>query len=97
MKGAHTMAAYMLVHFDADWDEWKPAFDSDPAGRAQVAKGYTISRGVDNPNDIFVRVEFASAEEAKSFAERLVNTGVLSRFKVKTPPTVVEVADSGTY
>jgi len=91
------MAAYMLAHFDADWDEWKPAFDSDPAGRAQVAKGYIISRGVDNPNDIFVRVEFASVDDAKSFAERLIGSGVLSRFTVKTPPTVVEVADSGTY
>ena len=89
--------AYMLIQFDADYEEWKPAFDSDPAGRAQAAKGYTISRGVDNPNDIFVRVEFASVEEAKSFRERLVSSGVLSRFTVKTPPTVVEVADSGTY
>ena len=62
--------AYMLIHFDADYDEWKRAFDADPAGRAQVAKGYSISRGVDNPNDIFVRVEFASVEEAKSFRER---------------------------
>lgn len=91
------MAAYMLAHFDADWDEWKPAFDSDPAGRAQVAKGYIISRGVDNPNDIFVRVEFASVDDAKSFVERLVGSGALTRFTIKTPPTVVEVADSGTY
>ena len=91
------MAAYMLIHFDADYEEWKPVFDSDPAGRMQVAKGYTISRGVDNPNDIFVRVEFGSVEEAKSFAERLQNSGALSKFTVKTPPTVVEVADSGSY
>ena len=89
--------AYILIQFDADYDEWKPIFDSDPAGRAQVAKGYTISRGVDNPNDIFVRVEYASVEEAKAFREKLINTGVLSRFTVKLPPTVVEVADSGTY
>ena len=91
------MAAYMLIHFDADYDEWKPAFDSDPAGRAQVAKGYIISRGVDNPNDIFVRVEFAAVEEAKSFVERLLGSGVLGRFTIKTPPTVVEVVESHTY
>ena len=33
------MAVYMLMNFDADWDEWKPVFDSDPAGRKQIAEG----------------------------------------------------------
>jgi len=89
--------AYMLIQFDADYDEWKPAFDADPAGRAQVAKGYTISRSVDNANDIFVRVEFGSVDDAKSFRDRLVASGVLNSFTVKTPPTVVEVAETGTY
>jgi hypothetical protein len=89
--------AYMLIHFDADYDEWKPAFDADPAGRRETAKGYVISRGVDNPNDIFVRAEFASVEDAKAFRDKLVGTGVLNRFNVKTPPTVVEVVEEGTY
>jgi hypothetical protein len=91
------MAAYMLLNFDADYDEWKAAFDSDPAGRAQVAKSYAISRAVDNPSDIYVRVEFESADEAKSFVERLLGSGVLGRFTVKNGPTVVEIAESGTY
>jgi len=89
--------AYMLIHFDADYEEWKRAFDADPAGRAQVAKGYSIARGVDNPNDIFVRVEFASIEEAKSFVERLLDSGVLGTFTVRTPPTVVEVVETRSY
>ena len=91
------MAAYMLIHFDVDYDEWKPAFDADPAGRAQVAKGYTISRGVDNPNDIFVRAEFASVEDAKAFREKLIGTGAPGRFTMKMPPTVVEVVETHTY
>ena len=91
------MAAYMLIHFDVDYDEWKPVFDADPAGRAQVAKGYTISRGVDNPNDIFVRAEFASVEDAKAFREKLIGTGAPGRFTMKMPPTVVEVVETHTY
>jgi hypothetical protein len=87
----------MLINFDADWDEWKPAFDTDPAGRAQTASGYVISRGVDDPRDIYVRVEFPGRDEATSFAQRLVDSGVLGRFTVKSGPTVVEVADSATY
>jgi len=91
------MAAYMLLNFDADYDEWKAAFDADPAGRAQVARSYVISRAVDDPKDIYVRVEFGSTDEAKSFVERLLGTGVLGRFTVKSGPTVVEVAESATY
>lgn len=91
------MAVYMLMNFDADWDEWKPVFDSDPAGRKQVATGHSIARSVSNPNDIFLRVEFNSVEDAKAVRERLLASGVLDRFTVKTGPTVVEVAEQETY
>ncbi len=91
------MAAFMLIHIDADYDEWKPVFDSDPAGRRQVAKGHMISRSVDNPNEIFLRVEYDSVEDAKAFRERLRATGVLDRFNVKVGPTVVEIAEQQTY
>ena len=89
--------AFVLVHFDAEFETWKRAFDADPAGRGESAKGYSIARGVDNPNDIFVRVEFASVAEAKGFRDRLLGVGVLDAFNVKTPPTVVEVVESHTY
>jgi hypothetical protein len=87
----------MLAHFEADYDEWKPMFDSDPAGRRQSAKGHIISRGVADPNQIFVRTEFASVEDAKAFRERLLAAGVMERFTVKVPPTVVEIAEEKTY
>ena len=44
-------------------------------------------RGVDNPNQIFVRVEFDSAEEAKSFGEKVRRSDVLQNVDVKLPPT----------
>ena len=91
------MAVYMLMNFDADWDEWKPTFDSDPVGRKQIAKGHSIARSVDNPNDIFLRTEYNSVEEAKTFREKLLASGVLDRFNVKSGPTVVEVAEQESY
>jgi hypothetical protein len=91
------MAVYMLLNFDADWDEWKPTFDSDPAGRKQVATGHSISRSVDNANDIFLRTEYNSVEDAKAVRERLLASGVLDRFTVKSGPTIVEVAEQETY
>ena len=80
-----------------DYDAWKQMFDSDPAGRKEAAKGHIISRSVDNPSDVFVRVEFASVDEAKSFRERLLGSAALDNVDVKTQPTVVEVADEATY
>ncbi|HET7743168.1 MAG TPA: hypothetical protein VFK76_00340 [Gaiellaceae bacterium] len=91
------MATYLLMNFDADYDEWKAVFDTDPVGRRQVAKGHSIARSVDNPNDIFLRVEYNSTEDAKAFRERLLASGVLDRFTVKTGPTVVEVAEQEAY
>jgi hypothetical protein len=48
-------------------------FDEDPAGRRQSsATGAMWSRGVDDPNQGFIRVEFRSVEQAKAFRERLL-------------------------
>ena len=90
---------YMVANFDVgDYDKWKrEVFDADPAGRKQAAKGHLISRSVENPSDIFIRVEFASVDDARSFRERLMGSSALDNVNVKTPPTIVEVADEETY
>jgi hypothetical protein len=98
MTDREVLMAFMLAHFEIDdYDTWKQRFDADPAGRKETAKGYQIFRGVDNPNKVFVGVEFASVEEATSFRERLLASGALDDMTVVTPPTVVEVADRGEY
>jgi hypothetical protein len=80
-----------------DYDAWKPMFDSDPAGARKLAKGHRISRSVENANEVFVQVEFATADEAKAARERLLSSGVLDRVTVKTEPTVTEEAESVAY
>jgi hypothetical protein len=93
--------AIMLVHFEVDdYDQWKTLFDQDPAGRAESgATPHMVSRAVDNPNEAFIRVEFPSAEQAKAFREKLLASGALERggMRIKTGPTVAEVADQHTY
>jgi hypothetical protein len=90
--------AFLLMNFEVDnYDEWKQLFDSDPVGRKAVAKGHQIFRAADNPNDVFLGVEYPSADDAKEFRERLVQSGVLDRFTQKGGPTVVEVAEQTTY
>jgi len=90
--------AFVLAHFDVgDYDKWKQMFDSDPAGREQSGVGHQVFRGVDDPGLVFVGVEFSSAEEAKSFRERLLTSGALDNVTVNTQPTVVERTDQKAY
>jgi hypothetical protein len=89
--------AFLVGVFEGDVDAWKRTFDEDPLGRKQAAKGHTLLRGVDNPNQIFVRIEFDSVEQAKSFAEKVRSSDVLQSVTVKVAPTVTELADQATY
>ena len=90
--------AFVLAHFDVgDYDSWKQMFDSDPAGREQAGVGHQVFQSVDDPALVFVGVEFASADEAKSFRDRLLASGALDKITVKTQPTVVELADQKRY
>jgi hypothetical protein len=89
--------AFLTGVLEGDFDAFKQQFDSDPLGRKQVAKGHTMLRGVDNPSEIFLRIEFDSVEDAKSFREKVRASDVLQNVTVKVPPTVTEMADQATY
>jgi hypothetical protein len=89
--------AFLVGVFEGDFDAFKRQFDQDPLGRKQAAKGHTLLRGVDNPNEVFVRIEFATAEQATSFAEKVRNSTVLQNMNVRLPPTATELADQATY
>jgi hypothetical protein len=92
--------ASMVLHLEVDdFDAWKPLFDSDPAGRKQMATGHVILRSVDDPKGVFIRAEFSSVDQAKAFREKLIASGALERpgVKVKVGPTVVEQVEAITY
>jgi hypothetical protein len=91
--------AFMFARFGVqDYDAWKERFDSDPVGRKEGgAKGHQLFRSATDPNDVFIAVEFPSADQASSFREKLLGSGILDDMNVKTEPTVVEAADSAEY
>ena len=90
--------AFILFSFDTDnFDAWKELFDSDPVGRKAVAKGHVILRSADNPNQIFLRTEYPTVDDAKTFRDRLVESGVLDRFPPAFPPTVAELVEEVSY
>jgi hypothetical protein len=89
--------AFLVGVFEGDVDAWKQTFDSDPLGRKQVAKGHTILKAVDNPKQVFVRIEFDSADDARAFAEKVRGSDVLQGLNPIVPPTVAEMLDQASY
>jgi hypothetical protein len=90
--------AFMLTRIRVDdYDAWKPMFDSDPAGARKAATGHRILRGAEEPNELFVQVEFASTADAKAAREQLLASGVLERVTLTAGPTVAEAAETVTY
>ena len=86
--------AFIITRINVgDYDAWKPMFDQDAPGARAASKGWKVLRSVDDPNEVFIQVEFASTGEAKEGRERLLASGVLDRFSDKSGPTVVEVAE----
>ncbi len=67
-------------------------FDQDRPRARELAKVQRVFRDVDDPNHVFVFLEFRSVEEAKEAQRRLVESGVLDRFDDKHGPNVVQEA-----
>jgi hypothetical protein len=90
--------ALMLTRIQVDdYDAWKPMFDSDPPGARKSARGHRLLRSTEEPNEVFVQVEFASTEDANAARERLLASGVLDGVALKAGPTVVEEAEAVDY
>ena len=90
--------AFMLTRVRVeDYDAWKPAFDSDPAGARKAATGHRILRSAEDHNVVFVQVEFPSLADADAGRERLLESGVLDRVTVQAGPTVAEEAETVSY
>ena len=56
-----------IEHAVPDFEGWKAAFDSDPAGRQKAGvRGYQILRPVNNPHFAIIDLEFNTLSEAES-------------------------------
>ena len=87
--------AFIITRIDVgDYDAWKPLFDQDMPGARRAALGHRLFRTSDNPNEVFIQIEFDSTEEAHAARRRLLASGVLDRFQDKAGPTVVEEAET---
>jgi len=90
--------AFILTRIDVgDYERWKPMFDQDTPGTRPEAKGHRVLRNADAPGEVFVMVEFSTAEEARAGREKLLASGVLDRFQDKSAPRIVEEAERVDY
>ena len=80
-----------------DYDAWKEMFDSGRDNVRAGATGHRIVRAVENPNELFIQVEFPSVEDAAASRERLLASGMLERVAVQNGPTIAELAEAVQY
>jgi hypothetical protein len=89
------MSAFIITRIQVgDYDTWRPMFDQDRPQARVTAKVQQVFRGVDDPNEVFIFLEFGSVEDANEARRRLLESGVLDRFEDKHGPNVVQLAAS---
>jgi histidinol-phosphate/aromatic aminotransferase/cobyric acid decarboxylase-like protein len=89
------MPAFIITRIQVgDYETWRPMFDQDRPRAREKAKSQQVFRSVDDPNLVFIHLEFDSEEDAQEAQHRLLESGVLDRFEDKHGPTVVTAADS---
>ena len=85
------MTAFIITRIQTgDYDTWRPMFDQDKPQAREKAKVQRVFRVADDPNEVFIFLEFESLEDAQEARQRLLDSGVLDRFDDKQGPNLVE-------
>jgi hypothetical protein len=64
-------------------------FDQDQPRAREKAQVQRVLRSADDPNEVFIYLEYTSLEDANEARERIVSSGVLDRFEDKHGPNVL--------
>jgi hypothetical protein len=84
------VAAFIITRIQTgDYDRWRPMFDQDQPRAREKAHVQRVLRSVDEPNEVFIYLEYPSVEDANEARERLVSSGVLDRFEDTHGPNVL--------
>ena len=89
------MSAFIITRIQTrDYDTWRPMFDQDRPRAREKATSQRVFRSTDDPNMVFIQLEFDSNDDAHEARRRLLESGVLDRFDDVYGPTVVIEADT---
>jgi hypothetical protein len=64
-------------------------FDQDLPRTREKARAQRVLRSTDDPNEVFIYLEYSTLEDANEARERLLSSGVLNRFEDKHGPNVL--------
>jgi hypothetical protein len=88
------MAAFIITRIQTgDYDRWRPMFDQDQPRAREKALVQRVLRSAEDPNEVFIYLEYPSLADANEARDRLVSSGVLSRFEDMHGPNVLVDAD----
>jgi hypothetical protein len=89
------MTAFIITRIQTgDYDTWRPLFEQDRPQAREKTTQQRVFRKVDDPDHVFILLEFDSVEDANESRERLLRSGVLDRFDDVHGPNVVEEASA---
>jgi hypothetical protein len=84
------MAVFIITRIQTgDYHKWRPMFDQDLPRAREKALAQRVLQNVDDPNEVFVYLEFGSLEDANEARDRVLSSGVLGRFEDTYGPSVV--------
>ena len=85
------MATFILTRIRTEgYERWRALYDQDVPRARERAVSQRVFRLLDDPDHVFVFLEFATDEDARESRRRLVDSGVLDRFADVHGPNVVE-------
>ena len=87
------MSAFIITRIQTgDYERWRPMFDQDRPRAREKATAQRVLRSVEDPNHVFIFLEYDSVDDAQEAGRRLRESGVLDRFDDKHGPNVLEEA-----
>jgi hypothetical protein len=83
------MTTLFVRHQVADYAQWRKVYDGiAPAQQAMGVQDQAVYQAIDNPKDITVRHEFATLEDAQTWAGSAVLRSAMHDAGVEGAPTV---------
>src|SRR5256886_11541184 len=74
------MSAFIITRIHVgDYDAWRPMFDQDRPRAREKARVQRVFRAAQDPNHVFVFLDYASLSDAEEAARRLNEAGAVDR------------------
>ncbi len=80
---------FFIKHRVEDYSKWKPVFDEDGSRREKAGcKGWQLFHSLDDPNEIFILLEWDTKEHATKFVESEDLKKIMQKAGVITKPEI---------